>query len=121
MVGFLFLSTNIFALGTGFQALALLLHDCCRALVLSRPRLFHLVFLLLAFVFVQRCKFIRDTLWEDTFRFDVPPPPPLSSPAPPHGGGTVTWPKKHRKHEAPKKNPFFRLHWNWGLGGAVTW
>ena len=33
----------------------------------------------------------------------TPPPRPLQSPPPPHTRETVTWPKKLRKHEAPKK------------------
>ena len=34
-------------------------------------------------------------------------------------GGTVTWPKKHKKHSVLKvpKKVFFRSHWNWGWGG----
>ena len=37
-----------------------------------------------------------------------PPPPPFNPPPP---GGTVTWPKKHRKYQAPKapKKMFYRV------------
>ena len=55
----------------------------------------------------------------------TPPLPPATHSPPPmggrRGGGGVTWPKKHRKHEAPERKVFFMLHWNWGWGGTVTW
>ena len=43
------------------------------------------------------------------------PPPPL--------WGTVTWPKKYRKHQAPKapKKNFLWIKLELGLGGTVVW
>ena len=41
------------------------------------------------------------------------PPPPLAIP--------VTWPKKHRKHEAPKAPRAFSLRLRWRGGAGVTW
>ena len=46
----------------------------------------------------------------------VPPPPPPMR-------GNVTWPKKHRKHQAPKalKKIFLQVTLELGLGATVTW
>ena len=50
----------------------------------------------------------------------TPPPPPSCNPPPlaipPPMGLTVNWPKKHRKHEAPKKI-FLQVTLELGLGG----
>ena len=55
-------------------------------------------------------------------------PPPLAIPPPPWGG-TVTWPKKHRKHQAPELIYTVILRYNFVVqsppspplwGGTVT-
>ena len=52
--------------------------------------------------------FIRDHL-------SCTPPTPLV--IPPHGGGTIIWPKKQRKHWAPKALDYTET----GVWGTVIW
>ena len=44
----------------------------------------------------------------------IPPPPPKG----PMGGVTVTWPKKHRKYEAPKLM-IYTVILRYSFGGAT--